>query len=183
MTGETKMKPCKWLLAIAVATAVSACAKTPSNTAPITKSDNRVPAAANGAVVPLVPDALPIAVVHKSPSCGCCGLWIEHLQQSGFRVEVRNEDNLDPVKSRLGIPFGKGSCHTAEIGGYFVEGHVPANDIKRLLAEQPDAKGLVLPGMPMGSPGMEVPAGNVQPYTVELVQRDGTTVAYASHDQ
>ncbi|MFC5595348.1 DUF411 domain-containing protein [Lysobacter niastensis] len=126
---------------------------------------------------------LPLAVVHKSPTCGCCGLWVEHLQKAGFRVEVRNADDLNPVKERAGVPYGKGSCHTAEIGGYFVEGHVPVEDIKRLLAEKPDAKGLVLPGMPLGSPGMEVPSGEVQPYTVELVQRDGTTVAYAEHDR
>jgi len=97
--------------------------------------------------------------------------------------DVRNEDNLNPIKERLGVPYGKGSCHTTEIGGYVVEGHVPAEDIKRMLTEKPDAKGLVLPGMPLGSPGMEVPDGSVQPYTVELVQRDGTTVAYAGHGQ
>jgi hypothetical protein len=79
------------------------------------------------------------------------------------------------------VPHGKGSCHTAEVGGYLVEGHVPAQDVKRLLAEKPDAKGLVLPGMPMGSPGMEMPDGTVQPYTVELVKPDGSTSAYAVH--
>jgi hypothetical protein len=106
---------------------------------------------------------------------------VEHLQMAGFRVEVRNADNVNPVKERLGVPHGKGSCHTAEIGGYFIEGHVPAEDIKRLLVEKPKAKGLVLPGMPLGSPGMEVPSGELQPYTVELVRHDGTTVAYAEH--
>jgi len=85
------------------------------------------------------------------------------------------------VKQRLGVPYGKGSCHTAEIGGYFIEGHVPAEDIKRLLAEKPNAKGLVLPGMPMGSPGMESPDGTSEPYTVELVQRDGTTNPFSQH--
>lgn len=125
--------------------------------------------------------ALPLAVVHKNPSCGCCNSWVEHLRKAGFRVEVREEDNLDAIKQGLGVPPGKGSCHTAEIGGYVVEGHVPASDIKRLLAEKPDARGLVLPGMPMGSPGMEMPDGRVQPYTVELVRRDGSTAAYARH--
>ena len=125
--------------------------------------------------------SLPLVVVHKSPSCGCCVAWVEHMQHAGFAVEVRNVDNLDPVKTRVGVPAGKGSCHTAEVGGYFVEGHVPADDIKRLLAERPDAKGLTVPGMPMGSPGMEVPDGRVQPYTVELVGRDGATSAYAQH--
>jgi hypothetical protein len=108
---------------------------------------------------------------------------VDHLREAGFRVEVRNEDNLNPIKERLGVPYGKGSCHTAEIGGYVIEGHVPAEDIKRLLSEKPDAKGLVLPGMPLGSPGMEVPDGTVQPYAVELVRRDGSTVAYAGHGQ
>lgn len=120
-------------------------------------------------------------VVHKSPTCGCCELWVEHMRNAGFQVEVRNSDNLNPLKEQLGIPYGKGSCHTAEVGGYFVEGHVPAEDVKRLLAQKPQAKGLVLPGMPLGSPGMEVPDGTVQPYTVELVDRQGATTAFAQH--
>ena len=120
-------------------------------------------------------------VVHKSASCGCCGLWVEHMRNAGFDVQVRDADNLEPVKRKLGIPNGKGSCHTAEVGGYFVEGHVPATDIQRLLAERPAAKGLVLPGMPMGSPGMEMPDGRTQAYTVELVTRDGQTRPFAQH--
>ena len=124
---------------------------------------------------------LPVALVHKSPTCGCCGLWVDHLKEAGFQVEVRNSEDVMPVKQRLGVPYGKGSCHTAEIAGYFIEGHVPAEDIKRLLAEKPDAKGLVLPGMPMGSPGMEGPEGTARPYTVELVARDGTTSPFSQH--
>jgi hypothetical protein len=124
---------------------------------------------------------LPRVIVHKSASCGCCGLWVEHLRDAGFEVEVRNKNNLHPIKERLGVPLGKGSCHTAEIGGYVVEGHVPASDIKRLLRDRPSARGLVLPGMPLGSPGMEMPDGRTERYTVELVRGDGTTVAYAQH--
>ena len=124
---------------------------------------------------------LPDVVVHKSPSCGCCGLWVEHMRAAGFKVDVRDTNDLNPIKESLGIPLAKGSCHTAQVGGYFVEGHVPASDIKRLLQEKPDAKGLVLPGMPLGSPGMEVPDGRTQPYTVELVSRDGSTSAFAEH--
>ena len=124
---------------------------------------------------------LPVALVHKSATCGCCGLWVDHLKEAGFQVEVRNSEDVMPVKQRLGVPYGKGSCHTAEIAGYFIEGHVPAEDIKRLLAEKPDAKGLVLPGMPMGSPGMEGPEGTARPYTVELVGRDGTTSSFSQH--
>ena len=124
---------------------------------------------------------LPLVVVHKSPSCGCCSQWADHMRQAGFPVEIRDQEDLNPIKQRLGVPYGKGSCHTAEVAGYFVEGHVPAEDIKRLLAQKPNAKGLVVPGMPIGSPGMEVPDGTTQPYTVELVQADGSTTDFAQH--
>jgi hypothetical protein len=103
------------------------------------------------------------------------------MRTAGFAVEVRDTDDLNPLKERVGVPYGKGSCHTAEVGGYFIEGHVPADDVKRLLAERPDAKGLVLPGMPMGSPGMESPDGRTQAYTVELVGRDGATRTFTEH--
>jgi len=119
--------------------------------------------------------------VHKSESCGCCKVWVEHLEKAGFTVKVQNVDNLADIKERVGVPYGKGSCHTAEVGGYFVEGHVPAQDIKRLLRERPNAKGLTVPGMPLGSPGMEVPSGQVDPYDVLLVGKDGNTTVYAHH--
>jgi len=125
--------------------------------------------------------SLPGVTVHKSASCGCCQLWVDRLRDAGFQVEVRNEDNLNAVKQRVGIPYGMGSCHTAEVGGYFVEGHVPMDDIKRLLRERPDAKGITVPGMPAGSPGMEVPSGVVQPYDVLLVKRDGSTAVFSHH--
>ncbi|MEN5271236.1 DUF411 domain-containing protein [Stenotrophomonas lactitubi] len=126
---------------------------------------------------------LPLAIVHKTASCGCCGVWADHLKAAGFPVEIRDTDDMHPVKQRLGVPAGKASCHTAEIGGYVVEGHIPASDIKRLLKERPTARGLVLPGMPAGSPGMEMPDGYVQPYTVELVLADGSTQPFAQHGQ
>jgi hypothetical protein len=175
-----------FVLTLAPVIALSACARTaepsPQQRADTAQTPKKVPATPPEAPAAATPiNGLPLAVIHKSPTCGCCGAWVEHLQKAGFRVEVHNADNLNPVKERLGVPYGKGSCHTAEIGGYFVEGHVPAEDIKRLLSEKPNAKGLVLPGMPLGSPGMEVPDGTVQPYSVELVRRDGTTVAYAAH--
>jgi hypothetical protein len=119
--------------------------------------------------------------VFKNESCGCCKLWVRHLQNAGFAVEVHDVGNLGPTKERVGIPAAMGGCHTAEVGGYFVEGHVPAEDIKRLLRERPDAKGLTVPGMPAGSPGMEVPSGQSQPYDVYLVSKDGTTSVYAHH--
>ena len=166
-------------LVLASTTAMTACARTPDPRS--TAQTNAQPRIAAKATVAKTTAALPLVVVHKSPSCGCCGSWVEHMRKAGFQVEVRNSDNLNPVKERVGVPLGKGSCHTAEIGGYFVEGHVPAGDIKRLLAEKSDAKGLVLPGMPAGSPGMEMPDGTTQPYTVELVGRDGSTTAFAQH--
>jgi len=130
---------------------------------------------------PVDAQALPLVVVHKSPTCGCCGGWVDHMRAAGFQVEVRNSDDLNPIKQSLGVPEDKMSCHTAQVGPYFVEGHVPAEDIKRLLAENSDAKGLTVPGMPAGSPGMEMPDGSTQPYTVELVRTDGTTEAFAQH--
>jgi hypothetical protein len=137
-------------------------------------------------LVPLVGRAAegaagPRVVVYKSESCGCCKQWVQHLLQAGFAVEAHDVDNLGPIKERVGIPYGKGSCHTAEVGGYFVEGHVPAADIKRMLKERPSAKGLTVPGMPAGSPGMEIPSGKVDPYDVLLVAKDGTTSVYAHH--
>lgn len=122
-----------------------------------------------------------IVTVYKSESCGCCIAWVEHLRRNGYRVETHDLDNLGPIKERVGIPFGKGSCHTAEVGGYFVEGHVPATDIRRLLAERPDAKGLTLPGMPIGSPGMELPGRAAEPYDVLLVARDGSISVFSRH--
>ena len=96
-------------------------------------------------------------------------------------TSARGFESADDVKQRVGIPYGMGSCHTAEVDGYFVEGHVPMADIKRLLRERPDAKGLTVPGMPAGSPGMEVPSGRVDAYEVILVGRDGSTSVYSRH--
>ncbi|MGY0611774.1 DUF411 domain-containing protein [Luteimonas sp. A501] len=136
---------------------------------------------AHTAVAPANTPGSSLLVVHKNPTCGCCVAWIEHMRGAGFAVEVHDHDDMGPVKDRVGVPYAKGSCHTAEIEGYFVEGHVPADDVKRLLAERPDARGLAVPGMPAGSPGMELPDGTVHPYAVELVQRDGSTIEYARH--
>lgn len=123
----------------------------------------------------------PLVVVHKSEGCGCCKLWVDHLQKAGFAVKVIDESNMGPIKERVGVPVGKASCHTAEVGDYFVEGHVPAADIQRLLREKPKAKGLVVPAMPLGSPGMEVASGQVDPYDVLLVGLDGSTRVYAHY--
>ncbi len=99
----------------------------------------------------------PAITVHKTPWCGCCGLWVEHLEAEGFEVDVHEHEDLTPVKQQLGVPLALGSCHTAEIDGYAIEGHVPAADIRRLLEERPDGvRGIAVPGMPVGSPGMEM---------------------------
>ncbi|WP_175597038.1 DUF411 domain-containing protein [Peristeroidobacter soli] len=127
--------------------------------------------------------ATPTVIVNKTPTCGCCGAWVKHLQAAGFAVQVHDLENLAPIKERLGVPFGMGSCHTAEVGGYFIEGHVPAADVKRLLSEKPAGKGLTVPGMPAGSPGMEVPDGRVDRYDVLLVDKDGKTSVFATHGQ
>jgi hypothetical protein len=124
---------------------------------------------------------LPSITVYKTATCSCCKAWVSHLREAGFPVEARDVANLGPIKERVGVPHGMGSCHTAEVGGYFVEGHVPAEDIKRLLAQHQRAKGLVVPAMPVGSPGMEHPSGKVQPYDVFIIDVDGSKSVYAHH--
>ena len=121
-------------------------------------------------------------LVAKSPYCGCCGAWIEHMRAAGFEVEVAEvgEDALDALKDRLGVAPEHRSCHTAVIGGYFVEGHVPPDDVRRLLAERPEAAGLAVPGMPLGSPGMEVGAER-EPYDTLLIGATGETTVFQSH--
>lgn len=124
----------------------------------------------------------PIAIrVNKTPTCGCCGVWVTHLQKAGFQTQVQDFNDLTPIKERLGVPASLSSCHTAEVDGYFIEGHVPAADIRKLLSERPKAKGLTVPGMPAGSPGMEVPSGRVEPYEVLLVNKDGSTTVFTSY--
>lgn len=138
---------------------------------------------AHGAIAAgAVPDAGKYRVlVHRSPSCGCCMKWVAHMREAGFQVDVRENERMDEFKDTAGVPEGKRSCHTAQVGDYFIEGHVPAPDILRLLADAPRARGLTVPGMPVGSPGMEVPDGSVEPYAVELVHEDGTTSEFARH--
>jgi hypothetical protein len=104
--------------------------------------------------------------VHKDPNCGCCSKWVDHLRAAGFSVDAQDTTDLARVKQEHGVPPELASCHTAIVGGYVIEGHVPALAIRRLLAERPDAKGLAVPGMPIGSPGME--GGAPQPYVVVL---------------
>lgn len=119
-----------------------------------------------------------LATVYKSPTCGCCTKWVEHLQEHGFRVEVRDTSDVQPVKARHGLPGNLASCHTALIGGYVVEGHVPADVIRRLLRERPPVAGVAVPGMPMGSPGMEGPYKD--DYDIVSFTREGATQVYES---
>lgn len=120
--------------------------------------------------------------VWKSPSCGCCQDWITYLERNGFTIKV-NESGNNAARRKFGLPGMYGSCHTALIGGYVVEGHVPVREIRRLLSEKPDAIGIAVPAMPIGSPGMDGPAyGNrFDPYEVVLVARDGTARVYQSY--
>ena len=120
--------------------------------------------------------------VWKSPSCGCCKDWIAHMEKSGFRFTVHETGNT-AVRQRMRIPLALGSCHTAVIGRYAIEGHVPAKDVQRLLREKPEAVGLTVPGMPIGSPGMDGPeyGGRRDAYDVLLVAADGSTRVYSSY--
>jgi len=125
-------------------------------------------------------DAWPEVAVYKNPTCGCCKVWIEHLEKSGLKVSAHDVDDMGAIKEQAGVPYGMGSCHTAKVGGYFIEGHVPADEIKRLLTENPKAKGITVPGMPIGSPGMES-GDRVDPYKVYIVNEDGTADTFAEY--
>ncbi len=117
-------------------------------------------------------------VVYKSPSCGCCSKWVEHLEDNGFTVKSQNQRNMSSIKKAMGVPGHLQSCHTAKVGDYVIEGHVPADLVIRLLQEKPAVRGLTVPGMPMGSPGMEGPRKDE--YNVLTFQADGKTAVYAN---
>jgi hypothetical protein len=120
--------------------------------------------------------------VYKTPWCGCCKGWVAHMVRAGFRPKVVEQQDLEPVRRRHGIPFRLSSCHTAVVGNYVVEGHVPPADVLRLLRERPAALGLAAPGMPIGSPGMEQPGGRTEPFeTLLLLDRSGRTRPFARH--
>lgn len=120
--------------------------------------------------------------VWKDPSCGCCKDWITHMEQAGFELRVHDSGNT-AARARFGMPARFGSCHTARVGGYTIEGHVPAREIQRLLQEKPKAVGLAVPGMVVGSPGMDGPAYGKRrdPYDVVLVKADGSSTIYQSY--
>lgn len=121
--------------------------------------------------------------VWKTPSCGCCGDWIQHVEANGFKVTTHTVDQTNAVRNNAGIPDEYGSCHTAIVEGYAIEGHVPASDIHRLLREKPKAAGLSAPGMPLGSPGMDGPEyeGRKHPYDVWLIRKNGKAEVFQSY--
>lgn len=124
--------------------------------------------------------ANPVIQVYKSESCGCCSEWVKHLEKNGFTVKAQNVANPSDYRTKFGMPDELGSCHTGLIEGYALEGHVPAKEIKRLIAEKPKAKGLAVPAMPLGSPGMEGPRND--PYDVLLVKADGNYSVYKHYN-
>lgn len=119
--------------------------------------------------------------VYKSRTCGCCAKWVDHLRANGFEPTVRDEEQMDELKDELGVPSSVRSCHIALVGGYLIEGHVPAGDIRKLLAERPKVAGLAVPGMPSRTPGMAQPGEPEGGYEVLAFQSDGSTKLFASH--
>ncbi len=123
----------------------------------------------------------PVVVMHKDPSCGCCGAWADHVAAAGYPTRIVEEIRINAVKARLGIPAELWSCHTAEVDGYILEGHVPVASLARLLAERPAIRGLAVPGMPVGSPGMEVPGMEAETYSVMAFGADKPSVFMRFH--
>ena len=124
--------------------------------------------------------ALPPVTAYRNPGCGCCEQWSERMTQAGFAITMSDDPALDDRRSALGVPAELAGCHIALVGDYIIEGHVPPEDILSFLAAKPDARGLAVPGMPMGSPGMEM-GGTTDPYDVLIFTADGSSKVYASH--
>ncbi len=133
---------------------------------------------ASGLVIAQQRQASAKVLVYKTPTCGCCAKWVGHMEKAGFEVETRDLDNLSAIKNQYGVKRDFSSCHTAIVDGYIVEGHVPPMFVKKLLDERPDVKGITVPGMPIGSPGMEGP--NPQPYDVLSFDAQGKTAVFGS---
>jgi hypothetical protein len=120
--------------------------------------------------------------VYKTPTCGCCSKWVEHLRTNGFTVRTTDLESTGAVQRSFGVPPEVRSCHTASVGGYVVEGHVPAREVKRLLKERPRVEGIAVAGMPTGSPGMEVPGTAPHPYHVVAFDKSGQITVFASYE-
>lgn len=162
------------LTALSLALALAACGGSPES-----EASAEAPALASTAVA-MAEGERPTVLVFKTPTCGCCNGWVEHLEESGYTVETRDVRDLMSVKLDAGVPTPMSSCHTAIIDGYVVEGHVPASVVDQLLAERPDIAGIAVPGMPIGSPGMEGP--NAKPYEVMSFDAEGNAAVYAEID-
>jgi hypothetical protein len=121
-----------------------------------------------------------VVTMYSSPTCGCCGIWAQHLEDSGFTVKTVKRADIASVRQQKGVPGTLASCHTAEVGGYVVEGHIPADAVRRLLAERPNVRGIAVPGMPVGSPGMEQPSGREDPYTIFSFDENGRSAIWAT---
>ena len=154
--------------------ALAGCAIAPSET----------PEAANPNVanpeITAVPAEMPELMVYSSPTCGCCSQWMAHMKAAGFTVKSTKTEAMDTIKEQFNVPPGLYSCHTAVIGDYVVEGHIPAEDVQRLLAEKPDVAGIAVPGMPLGSPGMDA-GGEKEPFTVFSFTESGDRQVFAEH--
>lgn len=155
---------------------LSAC----SNSSPALRAgfSNDRPATAADAIVAV---SLPEMTVYKSPTCGCCGDWITHMEEHGFTIKTIQTDNMVPIKAENGVPIEMQSCHTAVVDGYVIEGHVPADDVVRLLNERPAVGGLAVPGMPIGSPGMEIEGQPAQPFDVVTFDQTGQVAVFSSY--
>ena len=171
------------LAALLAASLLGAACAGGSDAAPAAESASAAPAAAPASAdaEPAAAAGRPVALqqvtVYKTPTCGCCRAWVDHLRGHGFEVVERDSADLAPVKRAHGVPAELESCHTAIVAGYVVEGHVPADLVAKLLTERPDVAGLAVPGMPQGSPGMEGPVKEA--YDVLAFQKDGRTTVYA----
>lgn len=169
--------------ALVVLSTAAACGSAGSETAPPPADGVRATAqAAAPATAPTVNAGGVKMVVYKTPTCGCCRAWVDHVKAAGFDVQVVDTANVQPIKDEHGVPGHLGSCHTAVVDGLVIEGHVPAEDIVRLLREKPQGvAGIAVPGMPRGSPGMEVPGGARDPYDVIAFSRQGRVSVFETH--
>ena len=163
------------LLLTALLTLAACRAEAPADPAP--DLDARAQDAAVTLPARLVGPDAPTLTVFKSPTCGCCAMWVEHMEAAGFTVVTKDRDDMAAVKDSLGLPSDLASCHTGVVDGYVVEGHVPAEQVARLLEETPEALGLAVPGMPIGSPGMEM-GDRRDPYDVLMVAASGEAGRY-----
>jgi hypothetical protein len=169
--------------ALLVLSAAAACGSRAGESAPpSTEGAAAAPQQVAQAAAPAVNAGGVKMVVYKTPTCGCCRAWVDHARAAGFDVQVVDTADVDPVKREHGVPGHLGSCHTAVVDGFVIEGHVPAADVVRLLREKPQGvAGLAVPGMPRGSPGMEVPGGARDPYDVIAFSKEGRVSVFQTH--